>query len=132
VNHSLILGLPRPTDLGPVLPAPQALPDWDRPHPPGLTWAVPLDPRPIVVEDHPTIRPVLAIDAGQFWTGARHGRTVGRTRAALDAAAVAYALAPTLADAPDLAAALAETAAEWTKALDGAAADWAVCLGVTA
>jgi len=131
MSHSLSLGPPSVLELL-VPPRPEDLPDLDRPHPPGLTWAAPLDPRPIVVEDHPTIRPVLAIDAGQFWTGARHGLTVGRTRAALDAAAVAYALAPTLAGAPDLAAALAETAAQWTLAIDGAAADWAVCLGVTA
>ena len=118
--------------LSPVVVDPADLPDLDRPLVPGLTWYAPLEERPIVLIDHAEVRPVLALNAGRFWDGARHGLAVGRAKARMDAAVLAYGLASSLAASPHLAIRVAETAGEWTGALDTATREFAACLGVTA
>lgn len=96
------------------------VPDPDRAHPAGLTWVEPLVPRPIALgpsTDHPEVRPVLALDAHRFWSGARHGLAVGRARVELDDAAVRYALSADLCRAPAEVAALAQAATAWDAAI---------------
>lgn len=98
-----------------------AVPDPDRAHPAGLTWVEPLVPRPIALgpsADHPEVRPVLALDAGRFWSHARHGLEIGRARVKLDDAAVRYALAADLRRAPAEVAALAQAATAWDHAIN--------------
>lgn len=105
---------------------PTALPDPDRAHPAGLTWLAPLEPRPIALgpsADHPDIRPALALDAGRYWTAARHGLAVGRARREMDTAAVRYALSASLDRSPHLAVAMAEAAGAWDAATTNAAHD---------
>jgi hypothetical protein len=117
---------PRSLDLAPIAADPTAIPDPDRAHPAGLTWVEPLTPRPIALgpsADHPDVRPVLALDAGRFWTAARHGLAVGRARREMDTAAVRYALSASLSRAPHLAVAMAEAAGVWTDATTHAATD---------
>jgi hypothetical protein len=114
---------PRSLDLPPVAADPTTIPDPDRAHPAGLTWVEPLTPRPIVITDAPEIRPALALDAGRFWTAARHGLAVGRARREMDMAAVRYALSASLSRAPHLAVAMAEAAGIWTDATSSAAHD---------
>ncbi|MFD2792552.1 hypothetical protein ACFS27_03225 [Promicromonospora vindobonensis] len=102
------------------------IPDPDRTHPAGLTWYAPLESRPIVLgpsEDHPDLRPALALDAGRFWSGARHGLAVGRARVQLDDAAVRYALSADLRRAPAEVAALAQAATAWDHAIHAYAKD---------
>jgi hypothetical protein len=75
------------------------LPDPGRTPAPGLTWVAPLEARPIALgpsNDHPEVRPALAIDAVAFWTGSRHGLAVGRAELEQDRAAMRFALAPDL------------------------------------
>ena len=96
------------------------IPDWDRAHPAGLTWIEPLMPRPIALgpsANHPEVRPVLALDADRFWSGARHGLDIGRARVELDDAAVRYALSADLRRAPAEVAALAQAATAWDHAI---------------
>lgn len=105
---------------------PTAIPDPDRAHPAGLTWLIPLEPRPIALgpsADHPEVRPALALDAGRFWTAARHGLAVGRARREMDTAAVRYALSASLDRSPHLAVAMAEAAGVWDAATTSAARD---------
>lgn len=99
---------------------PATLPDPDRPHPPGLTWYVPLLPRPILLgpsEDHPEIQPALALDADRFWSSVHHGFRVGRARAAFDLAAVQYALSASLDRARTEVTDLADAAQAWATAV---------------
>lgn len=99
---------------------PAAIPDPDRPHPPGLTWYVPLLPRPILIgpsEDHPDVHPALALNADQFWSSVHHGLRVGRARVALDLAAVQYALSASLDRARTEVADLADAAEAWATAV---------------
>jgi hypothetical protein len=99
---------------------PSALPDPDRAHPAGLTWITPLTPRPIPLgpsEDHPEVRPALALDAGRFWSEARHGLAVGRAEIAMDTAVLHQGMAANPRQG-FLRAAVAEAAARWTRATE--------------
>jgi hypothetical protein len=105
-----------------------AVPDEDRPHPATLTWVAPLESRPIALgpsADHPELRPVLALDAHRFWSGARHGLDVGRARERFDAAAVRYALAADLRRAPAEVVELAQAASAWDRAIASASRGFA-------
>lgn len=92
-----------------AVPDPATLPDPDadepdRTYPAGLTWVEPLMPRPIVLgpsADHPDLRPALALDAGRFWSEARHGLEIGRKQIDVEEGAVWYALAPNMRTAPE-------------------------------
>lgn len=87
---------------------------------PGLTWVVPLEPRPIALgpsNDHPDLRPALAIDLGSWVVARRHGLDVGRARSDLDEGALWYALAPDMAAAHERLAFLVEAAARWDHAI---------------
>jgi hypothetical protein len=117
---------PRSLNLSPVVADPAAIPDPDRAHPAGLTWVEPLTPRPIILgpsANHPDVRPALALDAGRFWTAARHGLAVGYARREMDTAAVRYALSASLDRAPHLAIAMVEAAGVWDEATTAAAHD---------
>jgi hypothetical protein len=111
-GHTCAAAVPAAAFLrGPIADA-ATVPDPDRPHPAGLTWVSPLTPRPIPLgpsEDHPELRPALAIAADRFWTHAGHGLAVGRSEVAFDAAVAA---------APSRAYRLrvAETADAWDRA----------------
>ena len=85
--------------LAPTSATPAELPDLDRTPAPGLTWVAPLESRPIALgpsNDHPEVRPALAIDAAAFWTHARHGLAVGRAEIEQDRAAMQFAFAADL------------------------------------
>lgn len=97
-----------------------ALPDPDRAHPAGLSWIEPLTPRPIVLgpsADHPDLRPALAIDAGRFWSEAKHGRAIGHAEIQMDTAVLHQGMASNPRQG-FLRAAVAEAAAVWTRATE--------------
>lgn len=95
------------------------LPDPDRQAPRGLCWLAPLESRPIILgaDDHPEVRPVLDIDADQFWTGTRHGLKVGRARIDLDEGACWYAFAPEMTTAHERIAFLVDATKAWHDAI---------------
>lgn len=100
---------------------PADLPNPDRLTPAGLTWAAPLEQRPIMLgpDDHPELVPVLAASpCADFWTHAAHGRGVGRARAALDAQIQRAALQPTPTTSPIPIVALVEAATRWDRAIN--------------
>jgi len=99
---------------------PATLPDLDRAHPAGLTWVEPLVPRPIALgpsNNHPDLRPALAIDVAAFWSHARHGLAVGRAEIEMDQAVMRQALAANPRQG-HLRAAVAETSAQWDRAIN--------------
>ncbi|GAB4086853.1 hypothetical protein GCM10028784_34830 [Myceligenerans cantabricum] len=82
--------------------------------PAGLRYEVPLEPRPIVVDNAPKLHPVLArASAGGFFERAREGRAVGEARNALHRAALAYAMSARPVERDDLASTLTGAAQEW-------------------
>lgn len=96
------------------------IPDPDRAHPAGLTWVEPLTPRPIALgpsTDHPEVRPALALDAGRFWSEARHGLAVGRAEIEMDTAVLHQGMAANPRQGY-LRAAVAEAAAVWVLATE--------------
>lgn len=107
-----------------LLPAaviePTTVPALGRPHPAGLTWWAPLMPRPIPLgpsQDHPEVRPALALDADQFFHGARHGLAVGRALIDLEEGAIWFAIAPDMRRAPERLAYLVHATKAWTTAI---------------
>lgn len=105
---------------------PTTIPDPDRAHPAGLTWVSPLIPRPIVLgpsADHPDLRPALDLAADRFWANARHGARIAERKAAMDGAALDYALSADPSRSPHLAIAMAEAAGMWVQATDDYAND---------
>ncbi|GAA1864365.1 hypothetical protein [Myceligenerans crystallogenes] len=93
-----------------------SLPDADVPA--GLCYEVPLDPRPIIIEKAPELKPVLArTSAGGFFEAARAGRSVGEARNALHRAAIAYAMSARPVERDDLASMLTGAAQEWSGTL---------------
>lgn len=94
------------------------IPDPDRTVPPGLRWAAPLESRPIILgHDCAEVRPVLDLQAGRFWTGARHGLAIGRAEQTLHDAAMTFAFAPDLRAAQVQQAALAHAGSEYDAAI---------------
>ena len=85
-----------------------------------MTWLAPLESRPIALgpsNDHPDLRPALAIDAAAFWAGARHGLAVGRAEIEMDRAVLHQGMAANPRQGY-LRAAVAEAAAVWTRATE--------------
>lgn len=96
------------------------LPDAARPHPAGLTWCVPLTPRPIppaAGQDRPELRPALALDAVRFFHGARHGLAIGRALIDLEEGSIWYAIAPDMRRAPERLTYLVQATKAWTEAI---------------
>ncbi|MFD2794583.1 hypothetical protein ACFS27_13585 [Promicromonospora vindobonensis] len=103
----------------PAVADPATIPDPDRTHPVGLTWYVPLEAQQIQLGSsthRPALHPALHLDAGRYWSGARHGLAVGQALIDMETAAVRYALSASFDRAPRLAVALVEAANRWDRA----------------
>ena len=112
----------------PPVADPATIPDPDRTHPAGLTWYALLEPQPIQLgpgTHRPALHPVLYLDAGRYWSGARHGLAVGRALIDMETAAVRYALSASFDRVPRLAIVLAAAASRWVHASTAYAEEFA-------